>query len=252
MKNSSDFSGPGASRYSTGPEHGRCTPPSPPGPQSVRSWPFAGGLTSPPAGRVMRPAVAAVALRVPAADARRDVVAARRGRRVGIRPPRGPAGVGPPARGRRVAALHLLLRARGAACGARRPLGLDAGGGVHPPERPAAGLAAFYVTASRLHWTWCAIVFAGPILWWLDKPHTEPFTFALYAVAFALFASAPWWSLVAVGAAATQNPGNAALVGILAVAAAAGKTSLLKDRRFWTGRWPPARRWRRSIRSTTS
>ena len=95
--------------------------------------------------------------------------------------------------------------------------------------------AALYVTASRLHWTWCAIVCAGPILWWLDKPHTEPFTFAMYAIAFALLESAPWWSLVAAGAAATQNPGNAALVGILAVAAVAGKASLLKDRRFWAG-----------------
>ena len=96
-------------------------------------------------------------------------------------------------------------------------------------------LAAFYVAASRLHWTWCALVFAGPILWWLDKPHTEPFTFAMYAIAFALFAWAPWWSLVAAGAAATQNPGNAPLVGILAMAAVAGEASLLKDRRFWLG-----------------
>jgi len=95
--------------------------------------------------------------------------------------------------------------------------------------------AALYVTASRIHWTWCAIVFSGPILWWLDKPQTEPFTFAMYAVAFALFESAPWWSLVAAGAAAAQNPGNAALVGILAMAALAGKAGLLKDRRFWAG-----------------
>jgi len=95
--------------------------------------------------------------------------------------------------------------------------------------------AALYITVSRLHWTWCAIVFAGPILWWLDKPHTEPFTFAMYAIAFALLESAPWWSLAAAGVAATQNPGNAALVGILAVAAVAGRISLLKDRRFWMG-----------------
>jgi len=95
--------------------------------------------------------------------------------------------------------------------------------------------AALYVTASRIHWTWCAIVFSGPILWWLDKPQTEPFTFAMYAIAFALFESAPWWSLVAAGAAAAQNPGNAALVGILAMAAVAGKAGLLKDRRFWAG-----------------
>jgi len=95
--------------------------------------------------------------------------------------------------------------------------------------------SAFYVTSTRLHWTWCAIVFAGPILWWLDKPHTEPFTFALFAIAFALFDSAPWWSLLAAGAAATQNPGNAVVAGILGVAAVAGKPALLKYRRFWIG-----------------
>jgi len=115
-----------------------------------------------------------------------------------------------------------------------RPLGLDAAA-AFTILNGFLLLAAFYVAASRLHWTFCAIVCAGPILWWLDKPHTEPFTFALYAVAFAVFATAPWWSLVAVGAAATQNPGNAALIGILAVAAAAGTGSLLKDRRFWLG-----------------
>jgi hypothetical protein len=95
--------------------------------------------------------------------------------------------------------------------------------------------AALYIAASRLHWIWCAVIFAGPILWWLDKPHTEPFTFAMYAIAFALFDTAPWWSLVAAGAAATQNPGNAVLVLILAAAAVAGRTGLLKDRRFWAG-----------------
>ncbi len=57
----------------------------------------------------------------------------------------------------------------------------------------------------------------------------------MYAIAFALFGSAPWWSLAAAGAAAAQNPGNAALLGVLAVAAAAGRVSLLKDRRFWLG-----------------
>jgi len=94
---------------------------------------------------------------------------------------------------------------------------------------------ALCIAASRLHWTWCALVFAGPILWWLDKPLTEPFTFAMYAIAFALFDSAPWWSLVAAGVAATQNPGNGALIGILALAAGAGRLSLLRDRRFWAG-----------------
>ena len=96
-------------------------------------------------------------------------------------------------------------------------------------------LAAFCIVASRLHWTWCAILFAGPILWWLDKPHTEPLTFAMYAIAFALAGPAPWWALVTAGAASTQNPGNAALLGILGVAAAAWRPALLKDGRFWLG-----------------
>jgi len=96
-------------------------------------------------------------------------------------------------------------------------------------------VAAFYLAASRLHWYWCVLIFAGPILWWLDKPHTEPFTFALFAIAFSLLESAPWWSLVAVGAAATQNPGNAVLVVILAAAAIARRADIVKDRRFWSG-----------------
>jgi hypothetical protein len=62
-------------------------------------------------------------------------------------------------------------------------------------------VAAAYAAASRLHWTWCAFILIGPILWWLDKPHTEPFTFAMYALAFALLETAPWWSLAAAGAA---------------------------------------------------
>jgi hypothetical protein len=96
-------------------------------------------------------------------------------------------------------------------------------------------VGAAYAAAARLHWTWCALIFVGPILWWLDKPHTEPFTFAMYAVAFALIETAPWWSFAAAGAAATQNPGNGLLVGVLAAAAVAGRPALMKDRRFWLG-----------------
>jgi hypothetical protein len=96
-------------------------------------------------------------------------------------------------------------------------------------------VAAFYVASSHLHWTGCALVFSGPILWWLDKPHTEPFTFALFAIAFSLLESAPWWSLVAVGASAAQNPGHAVLVVILTAAAIARRADIVKDRRFWAG-----------------
>lgn len=95
--------------------------------------------------------------------------------------------------------------------------------------------AAFSIVVSRAHWTWCAFVFVGPILWWLDKPLPEPFTFAMYAIAFALLGSSPWWSLTAAGAAAAQDPAHAPLIGILAVSAAAASRAWLRDRRFWLG-----------------
>lgn len=47
---------------------------------------------------------------------------------------------------------------------------------------------------------------ASPILWWVDKAHTEVFTFALLTMAMVWLGSRPWLSLVALGACATQNP----------------------------------------------
>ena len=65
---------------------------------------------------------------------------------------------------------------------------------------------ALWVCLPRLGAPVSLLLFCGPIVWWIDKPHTEAFTFALLAVAFALFRERPWWSAVAAGAAATQNP----------------------------------------------
>ena len=50
------------------------------------------------------------------------------------------------------------------------------------------------------------LLWAGPVLWWIDKPHTEVFTFSLLATAVLLLAESPGWSFAAIGAAATQNP----------------------------------------------
>jgi hypothetical protein len=50
------------------------------------------------------------------------------------------------------------------------------------------------------------MVLAGPILWWVDKAHTEVFTVAMLAIAMASVEAAPEWSIVAFGLAAAQNP----------------------------------------------
>ncbi|HEY3383366.1 MAG TPA: hypothetical protein VGK32_16460 [Vicinamibacterales bacterium] len=79
------------------------------------------------------------------------------------------------------------------------------------------------------------LLFLGPILWWIDKPHTEPFTFALLIIAFSLLRDRPWWSLVAAGTAAAQNPPIGALIGLIGVAQILTNHQLWHDRRWWSG-----------------
>ena len=73
-------------------------------------------------------------------------------------------------------------------------------------------LLALSIALPRIGPAASVLLFAGPIIWWLDKAHTEVFTFALLTIAFALARERPWWSMVAAGAASTQNPPIAILV----------------------------------------
>jgi hypothetical protein len=79
-------------------------------------------------------------------------------------------------------------------------------------------LAAWRLSAARFGWAVSLMVCGGPILWWVDKVHTEAFTFALLTVAAASLSARPWLSLVALGAAATQNPPIALLLPPFAAA----------------------------------
>ena len=54
-----------------------------------------------------------------------------------------------------------------------------------------------------------------PILWWLDKVHTEVFTFSLLAIALALVSSRPWLASIAAALASTQNPPIAVLIPLI-------------------------------------
>jgi len=42
-------------------------------------------------------------------------------------------------------------------------------------------------------------VFAGPIIWWTDKLHSEVFTFSILSMAFVLVRKKPLWSMVLLG-----------------------------------------------------
>ena len=95
--------------------------------------------------------------------------------------------------------------------------------------------AALWVALPRLGPATCLLLFGGPIVWWTDKPHTEPFTFAFLTIAFLLVRERPWWSLVAAGIAATQNPPIGLLVVLIIAAGLITERRYLRDRRFLAG-----------------
>jgi hypothetical protein len=96
-------------------------------------------------------------------------------------------------------------------------------------------LLALWVVSGRLNWTAVLLLFGGPILWWIDKCHTEVFTFSLLAIAFSLLRERPWWSLVCLGAASTQNPAVVPVLAIAAVMALITVPGALRDIRFLAG-----------------
>lgn len=81
-----------------------------------------------------------------------------------------------------------------------------------------------------------ALVCGSPLIWWLDKPHTEVFTVSLVAIALGLMRDRPGVSLVAAGMAATQNVPVVTVYGAIGLAHLAifGR-QLLHNRGWLTG-----------------
>jgi hypothetical protein len=96
-------------------------------------------------------------------------------------------------------------------------------------------LAALWIVSGVLGWPGTLLLFASPILWWTDKAHTEVFTFSLLAIALAVLEDAPWWALVAVAAASTQNAPIALALPLVLLKAVAERPGLWRDRRLWVG-----------------
>jgi hypothetical protein len=94
---------------------------------------------------------------------------------------------------------------------------------------------ALSVAHPRIGAAACVLLFSGPIVWWIDKAHTEVFTFSLLTITFALMQEQPWWSMVAAGLASTQNPPIAILVPIVFAASVVRGTSAWRDRRMIAG-----------------
>jgi hypothetical protein len=80
------------------------------------------------------------------------------------------------------------------------------------------------------------LLFASPLVRWLDKSHTEVFTVALLTIALVAMRDKPWLAPVAAGAAATQNPPIAIVVAVvITVAIVTSRGQALHDRTYLGG-----------------
>lgn len=95
--------------------------------------------------------------------------------------------------------------------------------------------AALWCALPRAGPAACVLLFGGPLIWWIDKAHTEVFTFALLTIALTLMRDRPWWSMLAAAAAAVQNPPVAVIAALVFLAAAFRDRSVLIDRRMIAG-----------------
>ena len=94
---------------------------------------------------------------------------------------------------------------------------------------------ALWVALPRIGAAGALLLFVSPLVWWIDKPHTEAFTFSLLVITFAECERRPWWSMVAAGLAATQNPPIAPLIVLVWLATVLHDRTALTDRRVVAG-----------------
>jgi hypothetical protein len=74
--------------------------------------------------------------------------------------------------------------------------------------------------ARRISTTAAVLLAAGPILWWIDKPHPDVLIFCTIAAGIALMGQAPWWSLTLFGLATAQEPRAGAALAVALITAA--------------------------------
>lgn len=96
-------------------------------------------------------------------------------------------------------------------------------------------LGALWVASGSFDWPALLLIFLSPVIWWIDKAHTEVFTFSLLVVAMTLMVEQPWWALVSAAVASTQNPAIAMALPIIALTAIMVRPTVLRDWRLYLG-----------------
>lgn len=93
--------------------------------------------------------------------------------------------------------------------------------------------AAIWVLLPRIGASATILLAASPVVWWLDKAHTEVFTFSLLCLALGLARDRPAWALIAAGVAATQNVPIAAVYLLLVAAQVVSSRGQVFRQRGW-------------------
>ena len=93
-------------------------------------------------------------------------------------------------------------------------------------------LLAFHAVSRAAGSIIALLLMAGPVVWWLDKPHPEVFLVALLSIAFASWRDRPIVSLICVGLAGAQVAPLAIFVPLIAMAIALSR----RDRETRVGR----------------
>jgi hypothetical protein len=82
---------------------------------------------------------------------------------------------------------------------------------------------------------WALIVFASPLVWWMDKPLADLLVACSLGAAALLWARRRPLALLVLGPAAAQNPALVAVLAIFAVCGMAADPRLLRQRGWWAG-----------------
>jgi hypothetical protein len=92
---------------------------------------------------------------------------------------------------------------------------------------------AMFVVASRYPLVAAVAGFVGPIIWWVDKAHTEAFLFATLSVAAAAWRDRPAWALVIYALAGAQNAALGLTYPIFAAVVWKGSAARSLNRQVW-------------------
>lgn len=93
----------------------------------------------------------------------------------------------------------------------------------------------FWLATRRGTGPWTLLLFAGPFIWWVDKPMADLLIGCALGIALLLWPHQGPLALVVLGVAAAQNPALGVVWAAVALYAIVAQPARLRERRWWIG-----------------